>query len=303
MEVRQLKYFVATADTLNFSRAAESLFVSQSALSKQIADLEKELGVILLKRDKRTVKLTAAGKIFLNEAKEVLARMDTMPVLLEQESVNGPEELLVHIGVDERVGGLPVFHRGVAEAVQQLRRENPGLRAIFKVRDYQQINGELNAGRLDMGVFMGTREDVNTAMAYKVLYEDAMVLTYRGAACDQAGDDAVRQILSERALYLIDKEFRGMAQIVRILGAMGIEPSIRFCENMLDMSLMMESGEGCAIMPLSMARRLQNDKIRVVEIHRPEAKVAFLATWKKNNDNPLLERIALRASLNIEVIR
>lgn len=51
MEIRQLKYFAAVADTLNFSRAAETLFISQSALSKQIADLERELGMVLLQRD------------------------------------------------------------------------------------------------------------------------------------------------------------------------------------------------------------------------------------------------------------
>lgn len=64
MEIRQLKYFAAVADTLNFSRAAETLFISQSALSKQIADLERELGMVLLQRDKRSVRLIPAGKSF-----------------------------------------------------------------------------------------------------------------------------------------------------------------------------------------------------------------------------------------------
>ena len=83
MEIRQLKYFAAVADTLNFSRAAETLFISQSALSKQIADLERELGMVLLQRDKRSVRLTPAGKVFLNEAKVILMRMDTIPILLK----------------------------------------------------------------------------------------------------------------------------------------------------------------------------------------------------------------------------
>ena len=84
MEIRQLKYFAAVADTLNFSRAAETLFISQSALSKQIADLERELGMVLLQRDKRSVRLTPAGKVFLNEAKVILMRMDTIPILLKK---------------------------------------------------------------------------------------------------------------------------------------------------------------------------------------------------------------------------
>ena len=62
MEIRQLKYFAAVADTLNFSRVAETLFISQSALSKQIADLERELGMVLLQRDKRSVRLTPGGQ-------------------------------------------------------------------------------------------------------------------------------------------------------------------------------------------------------------------------------------------------
>ena len=72
MELRQLRYFVAVADTLNFSRAAESLYVSQSALSKQISELEQELGVALFDRDRRSVALTSAGQLLLPEAKDIL---------------------------------------------------------------------------------------------------------------------------------------------------------------------------------------------------------------------------------------
>ena len=61
MELRQLKYFLVTAETLHFSRAAEVLYMSQPALSKQIAELEKELGVTLFVRDKRGVQITPAG--------------------------------------------------------------------------------------------------------------------------------------------------------------------------------------------------------------------------------------------------
>ena len=111
MEIRQLKYFAAVADTLNFSRAAETLFISQSALSKQIADLERELGMVLLQRDKRSVRLTPAGKVFLNEAKVILMRMDTIPILLKNtKDVEKKEEHNVFIGVESRVGDSPIFH-------------------------------------------------------------------------------------------------------------------------------------------------------------------------------------------------
>ncbi len=64
MELRHLRYFVAVAQELNFTRAAEKLHTSQPSLSSQIRDLEQCVGVSLLERDKRKVKLTAAGSVF-----------------------------------------------------------------------------------------------------------------------------------------------------------------------------------------------------------------------------------------------
>ena len=68
MELRHLRYFVAVAQALNFTRAAEKLHTSQPSLSSQIRDLENCVGVPLLVRDKRKVALTAAGECFLQDA-------------------------------------------------------------------------------------------------------------------------------------------------------------------------------------------------------------------------------------------
>ena len=76
MELRYLKYFVTVAERQNFTRAAEELHVAQPAISQQIKSLEEELGVSLLHRTKRSVKLTAAGNAFLSEAKEILAHAE-----------------------------------------------------------------------------------------------------------------------------------------------------------------------------------------------------------------------------------
>src|SRR5208283_1448885 len=76
MELRHLRYFLAVGEALSFTKAAAQLRVAQPALSRQVQDLEDELGVDLLKRSRRGVILTAEGKLFLDEARELLNRAD-----------------------------------------------------------------------------------------------------------------------------------------------------------------------------------------------------------------------------------
>src|SRR5215470_18007082 len=76
MELRHLRYFVVVAEMENVSRAALKLHVSQPALSRQVRDLEDELGFPLLERSAKSIHLTAAGRVFLNEGRAVLQRAD-----------------------------------------------------------------------------------------------------------------------------------------------------------------------------------------------------------------------------------
>jgi DNA-binding transcriptional LysR family regulator len=76
MELRHLRYFTAVAAHGSFQRAAENLHVTPPALSRQVKDLEEELGVILFHRGKNTIALTAAGDVFYEDARDVLARAD-----------------------------------------------------------------------------------------------------------------------------------------------------------------------------------------------------------------------------------
>jgi len=76
MELRHLRYFVVVGEVLNFTRAAARLRLAQPALSRQIQDLEDEIGVDLLRRSPRGVTLTAEGRLFLDEARDLLKRVD-----------------------------------------------------------------------------------------------------------------------------------------------------------------------------------------------------------------------------------
>jgi len=88
MELRSLRYFVTVAEELHFARAAERLQITQPALSKQIAGLEKELGVQLFTRTKRTVSLTAAGQVLWEQATRLLYQADEI-IQLTQRTARG----------------------------------------------------------------------------------------------------------------------------------------------------------------------------------------------------------------------
>jgi DNA-binding transcriptional LysR family regulator len=96
MELRHLRYFVAVAESLNFTKAAARLRVAQPALSRQIRDLEEELGAPLLERGPRSVRLTEAGAVFLPEAKSVLQRAEAATKAVQ--AVARGERGEIHVG-------------------------------------------------------------------------------------------------------------------------------------------------------------------------------------------------------------
>ena len=96
MELRHLRYFVAVAEQENVSRAALKLHVSQPALSRQVRDLEEELGFDLLERSAKSVRLTEAGKVFLRESRAVLQRAEEAVSKARLTATKGQVEL--HIG-------------------------------------------------------------------------------------------------------------------------------------------------------------------------------------------------------------
>ncbi|MCY7386140.1 MAG: LysR family transcriptional regulator [Microcoleus sp. CAN_BIN18] len=86
MELRHLRYFIAVAEELNFTRAAERLHMAQPPLSQQIQHLEAELGFQLFRRTKRTVVLTEAGQVFFEESQKILLQVDRAIQLAQQTS-------------------------------------------------------------------------------------------------------------------------------------------------------------------------------------------------------------------------
>jgi DNA-binding transcriptional LysR family regulator len=143
MELRQLRYFVTLAEELHFGRAAAREHIVQSALSQQVQRLERELGVRLLERSTHHVGLTAAGVVFLAEARQILAQVDRAAAVVR--SAAGAAAAL-------RVGIIDSSYNSMPQILHEVQARYPGL-VIHQVEvgvpeQYQQ----LIEGRLDVGI-------------------------------------------------------------------------------------------------------------------------------------------------------
>lgn len=112
MELRHLRYFVAVAEELHFGRAAERLFMAQPPLSQQIQQLEREIGASLFQRTSRRVQLTAAGQVFLEEARQILARVETAVETAQRASRGEVGRLSIGFSASATYDVLPEVLRG-----------------------------------------------------------------------------------------------------------------------------------------------------------------------------------------------
>jgi DNA-binding transcriptional LysR family regulator len=149
MDIRVLRYFVVIAQEQNISRAALLLNVSQPALSRQIADLEDELGTQLFIRAHRHIQLTQEGHYLLDRAQQIIGLVDkTTYNLQKQDVISGT----LDIGAGESVGIMPVM-----EATQQIMHQHPEVRVNIRSADAEPILADLDAGILEFGIIMGNR--------------------------------------------------------------------------------------------------------------------------------------------------
>jgi DNA-binding transcriptional LysR family regulator len=141
MELRQLRYFVAVAEELHFGRAAERLHLAQPAVSQQLARLERQLGLRLVDRTPRSVKLTAEGERMLAEARAVLAAADQAAAVAAMLKAGEIHTL--------RFGTSPGLGQRIEKGIEVLRQLDPGLVVELDSRPVAQQLAALRAGDLD----------------------------------------------------------------------------------------------------------------------------------------------------------
>ncbi len=149
MELRQLEYFVAVADDLNFSRAAARLHIAQPSISAQIKSLEMELGVLLFERSSKAVALTPAGLDILPLARQLLGDAERLRERAQLSARRLGGKLRIGFLADEYSG--PVGDRMMAA----MRRRHPRISIEFHQVDFAEHHAVLVDGHVDIGFAMG----------------------------------------------------------------------------------------------------------------------------------------------------
>ena len=147
MELRHLRYFVAVAEELHFGHAADRLHTSQSSLSQQVRNLEKELKVDLLRRVKRHVELTPAGERFLREARAILAAAERAAGLARETAREESQKFV--IGISPETDWL-----FLGKALRLFREHAPNVEVLFQNLTPEAQIAALQGGRIDIG-FVG----------------------------------------------------------------------------------------------------------------------------------------------------
>ena len=163
MELRQLKYFVKTAETLNFSEAARALFVTQSTLSQQIRQLEKEMDTVLFERDSHSVQLTESGERLLPLAKRTL--MDAVTCM---DTVNDLKKML---SGSLNIGITYTFAPILTETVIAFTKAHPAVKLNIFYKTMEELMSMLEKRELDF-VLSFKPSSVHPAIESHVLFDN-----------------------------------------------------------------------------------------------------------------------------------
>jgi DNA-binding transcriptional LysR family regulator len=267
VELRQLRYFVAIAQEGNFSRAAERLHVSQPPLSTQIKSLEEELGVRLLARTNRGVSLTAAGAVFYEETRAVLARLESARAKALRADRGDMGTLAVGFVSIADYGILP-------PALKQFRASFPLIEVqLHELTTDAQIR-EIRAGRLELGIGLAPVDEPD--LQFERLLREELVLAAPSGHAAARGVGAIDlRVLSKESFIIPPREVApGLYDLtIGLCRAFGFVPRItQHARQMQTVIGLVSCGMGFALVPASV-RNLERAGVQ----YRPvRGKAAFV---------------------------
>jgi DNA-binding transcriptional LysR family regulator len=265
MELRRFKYMAVLAEELHFGRAAERLGIAQPALTQQIQALERDLGVQLFQRTKRSVALTVAGRVTLEEAIRTLQQADRTALVARQAG----RGQLGHIEIG--FVGSAVFSGVLSEAIFRFRKANPLVE--LRLNEFgilQQLN-DVSSGRLDIGVVRTPVKSLPPDVGINEIYREPIILALSAKhRLARRKEITLTALKDEPFVAMQIQEGIGFnAQVAEICANGGLTPRVaQRATQFVALAGMVAGGLGIAFVPESL-RHVQIPDI----VYRPLAEI------------------------------
>ncbi|MCO4035131.1 LysR family transcriptional regulator [Pseudomonas aeruginosa] len=283
MELRHLRYFIAVAEELHFGRAAERLGISQPPLSQQIQALEEEIGARLFERTNRRVELTDAGRLFLDESRQVLAQVDKAVLLARRAHLGELGELKIGF-----TSSAP-FTSTIPSSIHAFRKAYPDVHLDLQEMSSRQVLKALLEESLQVGVIRPLA--LPDAVHWVELFREPLVAVLRADHPLAAGSEdglAIAALAEEPFVFFPRSYGTGLYdQVIALTRQAGFSPRIaQEASEAMTIIGLVSAGLGVAILPASF-RRTRVDGVVYRTLSDPEATTAVWLVRRQNEGSPL----------------
>ncbi|TSJ40833.1 LysR family transcriptional regulator [Mucilaginibacter corticis] len=284
MEIRHLQYFKAVAEHLHFRNAAASLFISQPPLSRQIRELEEELGVQLFLRNNKRVILTEAGKYFASSVDTIFAQLEESKNITRQ----------IHLAADSgelKIGYISsVYQPHLAEILKSLRQVFPFIKtSLYERPTIKQIEA-LEQGKLDVGILRApVRSD---KLEVQTLFFDPFMVVVPSVGNIFSDTAALADFIKDKPFIFFNKEYAPHYhdKLVEICHRLGFKPDITHeVNNVHSIVQLVEAGLGVSILPLSLKQQYAGLQLSFAELKDIPVTTEVVLAYKKSNLNAALK--------------
>lgn len=284
MELRQLRYFLALAETLHFRQAAEQLHIVQPALSRQIKSLEADLGIMLLERDKRSVALTAAGAHFRERLTDWFYELEE--ICRDTQQVAQGERGALRIGY---VGSC--IHTIFPRLLPRIHQEVP----LVQINLSEMVTAiqltALQEGKLDVGFLRNPPLDERFAQQVVFREPYALVLP-QSHALTEADFRSLNQVADEPFIMPARSDGENYYRfMMELCEETGFAPHVAH-ESVHGQTILklIELGLGLSILPISFSQ-IAGDQVKFIPLRRSGKYAELTAYWRRDNPNPALKKL------------
>jgi DNA-binding transcriptional LysR family regulator len=283
VELRHLRYFCAVADYGTFSEAGRQLHVSQSAISEQLADLEREIGGTLLHRSSGRTRLTPQGLLFLAEARNTLLAADRA-IDVAQRSMQGQVGTLA---IGFFLWGAGSFF---ARLIRDYRKLYPEIKlSLFEMRTPEQMDA-LGSGKIDVGLTRPLEPPFDRTLRAELLFQDPVVAVLPREH-PLAGKPISVTALAAESFVVCERDATPALfdSILALCSAAGFSPRIvNTSATWAGVLTLVESGEGVALVP-SGVRYLRTPGVAFSPLVPHTTHVGLAIAWNPQNESPIQE--------------